>query len=49
LGFNVAFYALAGIAAMAATLFVFFMSETNPNAFTEGFSKVGHVKAEAGP
>ncbi len=32
LGFNVAFYVFAGIAAVAAALFVFFMPETYPDA-----------------
>jgi MFS family permease len=42
LGFNVAFYVFAGIAALAATLFVGFMSETRAGvAATRGFAFPG--------
>jgi len=36
LGFNVAFYVFAGIAAIAAALFVFFMPETRPGDSAKG-------------
>jgi MFS family permease len=43
LGFNVAFYVFAGIAAVAAALFVFFMPETRPDASAKGPSEMGQV------
>ncbi len=48
LGFNVAFYVFAGIAAVAAALFVFCMPETRPGASANSPSETGQVQtAEA--
>jgi len=41
LGFNVAFYVFAGIATVAAALFIFFMPETRPVASAKGPSEMG--------
>ena len=46
LGFNMAFYIFAGLAAVAASLFVFFMPETHPDASTKSPFKTGRVQAE---
>jgi MFS family permease len=46
LGFNAAFYAFAGIAAVAALLFVCFMPETRPDAPAHGPLKFGQFQLE---
>ena len=46
LGFNMAFYIFAGLAAVAASLFVFLMPETHPDAPAKSPFKTGRVQAE---
>ena len=46
LGFNMAFYIFAGLAAVAASLFVFLMPETHPDAPAKSPLKTGRVQAE---
>ena len=46
LGFNMAFYIFAGLAAVAALVFVFLMPETRPDALTKSTFKTGPVQAE---
>ena len=46
LGFNMAFYIFAGLAAVAALLFVFLMPETRPDAPAKSPFKTGPVQAE---
>jgi MFS family permease len=47
LGFNMAFYVFAGVAAIAAGLFVCFMPETGPGAAAKRPWKPGHPQAVA--
>lgn len=47
LGFNMAFYVFAGIAAVAAGLFVLFMPETRPDSTAKSPLKTGHPQAVA--
>jgi MFS family permease len=46
LGFNMAFHVFAGLAAVAASVFVFFMPETRPDTSAQSPLKTGRVQTE---